>query len=226
MKLIAKLVFVLLRGGFARSVFRNASEKGCSTHGAGELLQADSPALSGQLPGLPSTREAKGGYVMTEFARLVAGGESKDKTPAIISKDAAKSFLIQQITPEKGAAEMPKGKAALLENEIALISRWISEGAIDDTPANAVQKYDTEHAPTYTLLPVITSLDFSPDGKWLAVTGFHEVLLHKADGSGIAARLIGMSERIESVRFSPDGKYLAVAGGLPARMGEVQIWGS
>ena len=56
------------------------------------------------------------------------------------------------------------------------------------------------------------------------MAGFHEVLLHKADGSGLVARLIGISERIESVRFSPDGKQLAVTGGKPARMGEVQIW--
>jgi len=58
----------------------------------------------------------------------------------------------------------------------------------------------------------------------LAVAGFHEVLLHKADGSGLLARLVGMSERIESVRFSPDGTKLAVTGGRPARSGEVQIW--
>ncbi|MDA1179060.1 MAG: DUF1553 domain-containing protein, partial [Planctomycetota bacterium] len=32
------------------------------------------------------------------------------------------------------------------------------------------------------------------------------------------------SERIESVRFSPDGSRLAVAGGLPGRLGEIQIW--
>ena len=72
--------------------------------------------------------------------------------------------------------------------------------------------------------PVITSLDFSPCGKLLAVAGYHEVLLHKADGSGLVARLVGVSERIESVSFSPDGKRLAVTGGLPARMGEVQVW--
>jgi hypothetical protein len=34
------------------------------------------------------------------------------------------------------------------------------------------------------------------------------VLLHKVEGSGIAARLVGLSERIESVAFSPDGKRL------------------
>ena len=71
---------------------------------------------------------------------------------------------------------------------------------------------------------MITSIDWSPNGELLAVAGYHEVLLHKADGTGLVARLVGMAERIESVRFSPDGKKLAVAGGRPGRSGEVQIW--
>jgi len=53
---------------------------------------------------------------------------------------------------------------------------------------------------------------------------FTEVLLWKADGSELVARLVGLSERIQSVRFSPDGKRLAAVGGRPAQMGEVQIW--
>ena len=81
-----------------------------------------------------------------------------------------------------------------------------------------------QHPPVYAMPPVITSLDYSPDGKLLAVAGFHEVLLHKADGSGIEARLVGLCERIQSVRFSPDGTKLAVAGGSPGRMGEIQVW--
>jgi hypothetical protein len=40
----------------------------------------------------------------------------------------------------------------------------------------------------------------------------------------LVARLVGLSERIQSVRFSRDGQWLAAAGGNPARMGEVQIW--
>ena len=38
------------------------------------------------------------------------------------------------------------------------------------------------------------------------------------------ARLVGLSERIQSLAFSPDGKYLAVTGGSPGRFGEVQVW--
>jgi hypothetical protein len=71
---------------------------------------------------------------------------------------------------------------------------------------------------------VVTSLAFSPDGTLLAVTGYHEILLHKADGSGLVARLVGMSERVQAVAFSPDGKLLAAAAGDPGRVGEVQVW--
>ena len=52
-------------------------------------------------------------------------------------------------------------------------------------------------------------------------------LIHGSDGSTDGqplARLVGMSERIQSVRFSPDGQMLAVTGGSPGRMGEVQVW--
>lgn len=78
--------------------------------------------------------------------------------------------------------------------------------------------------PVYTAPPVVVALAFSPDGKTLAVSGYRETLLHKADGSGLIARLVGKSERIESLAFSPDGKILAAVGGSPSRFGEVQFW--
>jgi WD40 repeat protein len=85
-------------------------------------------------------------------------------------------------------------------------------------------QYDADHPPVYQAAPAITSLDYSSDGRFLAVSGYHEVVLHHADGSGIAARLVGQSERIEAAVFSPDGKRIAIAGGSPGRMGELQIW--
>src|SRR5262245_18671873 len=48
----------------------------------------------------------KGGeYVMTEFATLLKGGESG--SPAVVPGDPKKSYLIEQITPVDGKAEMP-----------------------------------------------------------------------------------------------------------------------
>jgi len=184
------------------------------------------PIFQAQCQGCHQPAKAKGGYVMTDFARLAAGGEecTKEKKQAVVPKSVDQSFLIEQITPENGEAEMPPKKAPLPDADIQLIRRWISEGAVDDTPANARQRYDLDHPPIYERPPVITSLDYSPDGALLAVAGFHEVLLWKADGSELVARLVGLSERIQSVRFSPDGTKLAAAGGRPAQMGEVQIW--
>jgi WD40 repeat protein len=78
-------------------------------------------------------------------------------------------------------------------------------------------------------LPVITAVAMSPDGQRMAVSGYHEVFLLDV-AAAIAgrveriARLVGMSERIESIQFAPDGQRLAVAGGSPGRLGEVQVW--
>jgi len=180
------------------------------------------PIFQAHCQGCHQPAKSNGEYDMTSFAKLVAGGESGEA--AVVPKKTADSYLVSLITPEDGESEMPKGKDPLSKVEIELITSWIAQGAIDDTPASAQVKYDMQHPPVYQIPPVVTSIDFSPDGKLLAVSGFYEVLLHKADGSEIVARLVGMSARIESVRFSPDGKFLAVTGGLPARRGEVQVW--
>lgn len=180
------------------------------------------PIFQAHCQGCHQPAKARGDYIMTDFARMLAGGASKEK--AIVAREPAKSLLVEMITPVKGEAKMPEGKKPLAENEIDLIKKWIADGAVDDTPSNAKQRFDPEHPPIYTRQPVITSIDFSPDGKLLAVAGFHEVLLVDPESGNLAGRLIGLAERIESVRFSPDGKRLAVSGGLPGRMGEIQVW--
>ena len=160
---------------------------------------------------------------MTDFSSLLAGGDNEG--PAIVPNKITESSIVEQITPEEnGKAAMPRGSKPLHSAEIEIIKKWISQGAKDDTPEGSGQKYTAENPPVYTLPPVITSIDYSPDGKLIAIAGFHEVLLHKSDGSGLVARLVGLSERIESVRFSPDGIKLAVTGGNPGRMGEIQVW--
>ena len=181
------------------------------------------PLMQASCQGCHQPAKAKGEYILTDVKRLIAGGESD--SAAVIPGQPEKSFFLEQITPdEKGRAEMPPRDKPLHETEIALIKRWIAEGAVDDTPENAFQKYDMKNPPVYAVPPVVAAMDYSPDGALLAVAGFHEVLIHKSDGSGLVARLVGLSERVESVAFSPDGTMLAVTGGLPGRMGEVQVW--
>ena len=223
-KSLAELLWSILFAGFLLPVqAANLSGESATKPGEKTSYYRDvRPILQANCQGCHQPAKAKGGFVMTEFKRLLAGGG--DEGAAVTAGHPERSSIIKMITPEKGAAQMPKGKSALSSTEIGLITAWIKQGAVDDTPPDAKPHYDVEHPPAYTQPPVITSIDFSPDGQLLAVAGFHEVLLHKGDGSAIVGRLIGLSERVQSLRFSPDGNWLAVAGGDPARQGEIQVW--
>ncbi len=163
-----------------------------------------------------------GEYVMSDFEAMLRGGESGE--PAIVPGQPDASYLMSQIALVDDQAEMPKDRPPLAAVEIELVRRWIAEGATNDSPASTRPQYTMDNPPQYAAPPVITALDFSPDAKWLAISGYHETVLRSADGAQVIARLVGLSERIQSVAFSPDGKSLAVAGGSPGRFGELQVW--
>jgi WD40 repeat protein len=163
-----------------------------------------------------------GAYRMTDFAGLMAGGETGQA--AIVAGDPKASYLMDQITPVDGVAEMPKKAKPLSEVEIDRIRTWIAQGAKDDSPASSGPQYSSDNPPVYLRQPTITSIDASPISDLLAIAGFHEILLVDPQSESLSGRLIGLSERIESVRFSPDGTRLAAVGGTPGRRGELQIW--
>jgi WD40 repeat protein len=181
------------------------------------------PILRQHCQGCHQPAKPEGKLVLTSYADLLKAGESQES--GVVPGEPEESQVYAQIISQEGKAPvMPKGKPPLDAAAVATIRQWILEGATDDTPKAEQVTVDMAHPPSYVLPPVLTSVHYSPDGKHLAVSGYHEVLLHKSDGSGIEARLVGLSERIESAVFSPDGKFLAVSGGSPGRFGELQIW--
>jgi len=179
------------------------------------------PILQASCQGCHQPAKPEGDVVLVRHADLLS---VIDGVEAAVQPGAPdRSLLIDVIIPfGELAPEMPEDGDPLTPEQVELIRRWIAEGAADDTP-EAVRR-GADGPPVYVRPPVVTSLDFSPDGQLLAVAGRGETLLHRADGSELVSRLIGLSERVESVRFSPDGSRLAVAGGSPGRMGELQIW--
>lgn len=182
------------------------------------------PIFSRHCYGCHQGAKQLGSYLMTDFAALIAGGESEEA--AVVPGKPDESHLITLITPVDGHAEMPDEPfKPLSQVEIDLVRRWIEEGANNDSPEDSGPRYDQDHPPVYAGAPAIPSVDVSPDGTLIAVAGFHEVLLLDAQSGAKKARLVGMSPRINTVRFSPDGKRLAATGGTPAVRGEVQIWG-
>lgn len=176
------------------------------------------PIFKRSCNGCHNPNKLKGEVDTSTYAGFLKPGKHG---PNFTAGDPAKSLVIESVSGQE--PDMPKEGDPLTAAEVALITRWIQEGAKDDTPADA---YSTKlnEPPVYTTPPVVTSLAVSPDGSRLAIAGYHEVLLFDTATLSPTARLVGESPRIESLAFSPDGKRLAVSGGSPARFGEIQVW--
>ena len=183
------------------------------------------PIFQANCNGCHQPAKMKGDYLMTEFVALLEGGETGKI--AIVPGKPEDSYLFDQIKlNEQGESEMPKGSKSkpLHPHQISKIEEWIKQGAKDDSPEGSDSLYSMANKPVYQTLPLVRTLDFTKDGKYLAQNGFHEVLIAEASTGRLVSRLVGLSERIESVAFSPDGTKIAIAGGQPGRMGEIQVW--
>jgi WD40 repeat protein/mono/diheme cytochrome c family protein len=169
-----------------------------------------------------------GGLDLTSHAALIAGGDSgpvvrlgQGDTGQGDTGTGDGGRLIETICGQP--PEMPPEGEPLLPQEVELIRRWVEQGANVDSPANFLARRPAQ-PPSYRSLPSVHALAFSSDGNLLAVAGRHEILLHHADGSGIADRLLGDSPRLESVVFSRDSSLLVASGGAASEFGEIQIW--
>ena len=210
---------ILLAVGLGTGVIGRAADEKPVPTGPVSFYRQVRPVLQRNCTGCHQPAKAGGKLVLTSYAAAKAGGEQGVGLEPGKPDD---SLLIEFISGEKPA--MPKNAPPLSKDQVALIGRWITEGAKDDTPDEVQDTISPESPPVYHSPPVISALAWSPDGQLIAVSGFREILLHNADGSGLAGRLVGRSQSITSLSFSPDGKLLAATGGNPALFGEVQFW--
>ncbi len=225
MKIIRPFSFVLAIALFTPAIrAQDGVKKDDKANTAISYYKDVRPILQQHCQGCHQPAKAQGGYVMTDYPNLFK--KTEKEAIGVVAGKPADSELVKQITAHDGKKPaMPRGKDPLTDRDVTIIKQWIEQGAKDDTPASAkLPTVDADHPPVYSQPPVINAIAYSRDGTLLAVAGYHEVLLHKADGTALVARLIGMSERIQSLAFSLDGQWLAVTGGNPGRFGEVQIW--
>jgi len=182
------------------------------------------PLLQARCVGCHQPAKAKGGRVLVDHRSLLAASADGHAAMVVPGQPDA-SALVDSVTAHDGLPPaMPEKGAPLDTAEVELLRRWIAEGARDDSPAVEGPPVTMDSPPIYAQAPVLTSLAWSPDGKLLAVSGYHEVLLLDGVDRHLVARLVGLAERIESIAFAPDSAQLAVVGGSPARLGEVQVW--
>lgn len=184
------------------------------------------PVLQAKCAACHGPDEQKGGYRLDSFERLLQPGDSGEAP--ITAGDHAPSLLFELLVTEDEDDRMPLKDDPLPPEFLALLKRWLTEGAVFDGSARAQSLIElippTAHpAPpgSYPHAIPVLSLARLPDGPQLAIGGYHEVLIRELDSGKLLQRLTNLPERIHALL--PLGQRLLYAGGNPGRAGEVGI---
>ncbi|MDB6172902.1 MAG: hypothetical protein JWL59_2213 [Chthoniobacteraceae bacterium] len=156
-----------------------------------------------------NAEKKKGGLMMITREALIEGGENG---PAIVEGAPEKSALIEALSADADPHMPPKKQLAA--GQIALLSRWVKDGA----PWDAIALKDSAPAPRVVALSTlprsyhpVLALALSPDSTRLAVGCGNQVLLYDVASKEIT-KLEHASlhpDPVQSIAWSPDGRRLA-----------------
>jgi hypothetical protein len=184
------------------------------------------PLLQRRCANCHNEENAKGDYRLDTFARLMESGGSDLKV--VVAGKAEESEFYRLLLEPNPEDRMPQKADALPPEEIALIKRWIDEGAAYDGGDRArplvelIRELWLRPAPQHYARPApITALAFSPNGSLLAASGYYEVTLWDVETGALVRRIGGLPERITSLAWHPKRNLIAVAGGAPSQWGGV-----
>jgi WD domain, G-beta repeat/Planctomycete cytochrome C len=188
------------------------------------------PLLKENCIGCHDAKKRKGKLDMSSYASFRKGGGHED--PVSPGK-TDESYILSVLTATDKSRMPPKEAGdALPADKIALVKRWINEGATLDSgvapDADLLRELRTRWQPPapaehYPYPAAITAITFTPDGKMLVTGGQYELLFWDAATGKLAGRIRTRSERTYALLFLKDGTA-AAAGGRPGQEGDVCIY--
>lgn len=175
-----------------------------------------------------SPKKAEGGYRVDSFVRLGTAGDTGE-APFTAAKPDASELLRRLVSADPGE-RMPKDADPLSADQIALVKRWIEEGANFDGPDAKLALFSYLPPPIYPAAPEayrgpvpLTAMQFSADGNQLFVAGYNEITVWNPSDGALLRRIGNLPQRIFSIAINKDGSQLAVTGGTPGKIGELRL---
>jgi mono/diheme cytochrome c family protein len=192
------------------------------------LIRDIAPILVQKCIACHGPEKTKGGYQLHTFELALKPGDSKHQ--AITPGEPEQSELYRRISTDDEDDRMPQKDQPLTKTQIALIRRWIKEGARFDSPdrkaalVTLIPRAPHPDPPeNYPVAVPILALAFRPDGKELAASGYHEITFWNPENGTLLRRMKGLAQRTQCLAYSRDGSLLAAAGGSPGQLGEVVL---
>lgn len=168
--------------------------------------------------------------------------------PALVAGRASQSLLFKSITDPDDDARMPPKKAAIPQEQIAMIQKWIESGLKEASGSKSlVAERDLSfqpsvHSSTKPATPAmpqalpevrlpqmkrplaVLTLDLSPWAPLAALAAQDHVRLMNIETQSELGRLPFPEGEPHMLRFSRDGLVLMAAGGKPVELGKVVLF--
>ncbi|MCH7728512.1 MAG: hypothetical protein IH991_18830, partial [Planctomycetes bacterium] len=174
-------------------------------------------------------KKAEGSFRVDSFERVTSEGDSGSN--GFVAKKPDDSEVFVRIASDDADERMPWDADPLTDEQIALVKRWIEEGATYDAKNPKAPLATIVPPPVHPSAPEIyihtlpiTAIAFSPDGQQVIVGGYHELTVWNPQDGKLIRRIGNVGERSYALAVSPDGKTLVVGGGAPGRLGEVRLF--
>ena len=197
----------------------------CTTSAASRnwLYERDiAPILRTYCAGCHNDADREGEFSVETFASLNKGG---DKGATLKPGDPESSLLVKLIEGRSKPSMPPKDEPRVPAAELALLRQWIADGAPGPQRNESLLKnlVVPEVATGRGVARPWTAVEYSPDGKILALGTAGRVEFRNASGRRIQRVIDGIPGKVNALHFSADGATLVVAAGITGIDGVAQL---
>ena len=190
-------------------------------------------------------QKRSGGLDASNFVKLMEGGSSG----AVVKPGDPDDSRLYMLAAHKAEPKMPPKSDPLPAGQIALLKRWIEQGALENSGSKApliAKKSEVASASitrgrpagpppmpkgplplktTVTPHPAaVTAMAASPWAPLVAVAAPHAVLLYNTDTLDLIGSLPFTYGQVNVLRFSRSGNLLLAGGGRGGKEGKVVVW--